>query len=303
VAPTPSVMTTSVSDMETAYTDAAGRTSPDHTELGAGDVTGMTLYAGLYKWGTGLLISAGGVTISGSASDVWIFQVAQNLEVANGAIITLGGAAQAKNIYWQVGGQVTLGTTSQMKGIILCQTAIVISTGATLVGRAMAQTQVTLDANSVTAPADITAPTVTATFPLDKATSAAINKTVYATFSKSMDPTTITASTFTLMYANNKTVVPGTVTYAGLTAVFTPASNLTASTAYTATITIAAKDKAGNPMAANKVWTFTTGAYTAGGTPVPPSATTVPGFPLVVVGTFSVLGVALIARKRKKLAV
>jgi hypothetical protein len=153
--PTPTKMTTAVSDMETAYTDAAGRTSPDYTELYAGDVTGKTLTHGLYKWSTGLLVSAGGVTISGAASDVWIFQIAQNLELANGAIVTLSGGAKASNIFWQVAGQVTLGTTAAMKGIILCQTAIAMGTGATLNGRALTQTAITLDANTITGPATV----------------------------------------------------------------------------------------------------------------------------------------------------
>jgi len=150
--PTPTNMTTAVSDLETAYTDAAGRTLPDYTELYSGDLTGKTLTPGLYNWSTGVLVSAAGATISGSASDVWIFQIAQNLELADGAIVTLNGGAQASNIFWQVAGQVTLGTTAAMKGIILCQTAIVMSTGATLNGRALAQTAVTLDANAVTGP-------------------------------------------------------------------------------------------------------------------------------------------------------
>jgi hypothetical protein len=147
--PTPTMLTTAISDMETAYTDAAGRTSPDHTELGAGDITSMTLAPGLYKWSTGVLIGAAGVTLSGGASDVWIFQIAQDLTVANGAIVTLSGGAQAPTIFWQVAGQVTLGTTSQFKGIILCQTLIEINTGAQLEGRALAQTAVTLDSNNV----------------------------------------------------------------------------------------------------------------------------------------------------------
>jgi hypothetical protein len=155
--PTPTKMTTAVSDMETAYTNAAGRTSPDYTELYTGNVTGQTLTHGLYMWSTGVVVSAGGVTISGTASDVWIFQIAQNLELANGAIVTLSGDAQASNIFWQVAGQVTLGTTAALKGIILCQTLIEMQTGATLNGRALAQTAVTLDANTVTSPATGTA--------------------------------------------------------------------------------------------------------------------------------------------------
>ncbi|MDO8517311.1 MAG: ice-binding family protein [Nanoarchaeota archaeon] len=147
-APTPTKMTTAISDMETAYTDAAGRTLPTATELGAGDISGLTITPGLYKWGTGVIIN-NGVTLSGGANDIFIFQIAQDLTVGNGAIITLSGGAQAKNIFWQVGGQTTLGTTSQFNGNILSQTAIVLNTGATLNGKALAQTAVTLDANTI----------------------------------------------------------------------------------------------------------------------------------------------------------
>ena len=150
--PTPSKMTTAIGDMETAYTNAAGRPIPDYTELYAGDVTGQTLTPGLYKWGSGVLVSAAGVTISGSATDVWIFQIGGNLILADGAHVTLIGGAKASNIFWQVAGQTTLGTAAAMKGIILCQTAIVLTTGATLEGRALAQSAVTLDANSVVNP-------------------------------------------------------------------------------------------------------------------------------------------------------
>ena len=146
--PTPTKMTTAVSDMETAYTDAAGRASPDYTELFTGDITGQTLTPGLYKWSTGVLVSAGGVTISGSASDVWIFQIAGDLTLVNGAIVALSGGAQASNIFWQVAGQTTLGTTSDFKGIILCKTLIAMQTGATFDGRALAQSAVTLDGNT-----------------------------------------------------------------------------------------------------------------------------------------------------------
>ncbi|HEX9906871.1 MAG TPA: ice-binding family protein [Thermoplasmata archaeon] len=150
--PTPTTMTTAVSDMELAYTDAAGRTTPDAIDLGAGDITSMTLDPGLYKWGTSVSIAAAGVTISGSASSVWIFQMTGDLLVADAAIVTLSGGALASNIFWQVAGQATLGTTSQMKGIILSQTAIVMNNGATLEGRALAQTAVTMDANTVVEP-------------------------------------------------------------------------------------------------------------------------------------------------------
>jgi hypothetical protein len=153
--PTPAKMTAAISDMETAYTDAAGRTTPDVTELGAGDISGKTLEPGLYKWGTGVLITNAGVTLSGSDTDVWIFQIAGNLTVNNGAIVTLSGGALAKNIFWQVGGGVgvELGTTAQFHGVVLAQKAITVNTDTTVSGRLLAQSAVTLEGNPVTQPA------------------------------------------------------------------------------------------------------------------------------------------------------
>ena len=150
--PTPANMTAAVSDMQTAFSDAAGRTLPDFTELGAGNISGLTLVPGLYKWGTGVLITGVGVTLSGGANDVWIFQIAQDLTVNNSAIVTLVGGAQAKNIFWQVAGQATLGTAADFKGILLSQTLIALNTGAKMSGRALSQTAVTLNATAITAP-------------------------------------------------------------------------------------------------------------------------------------------------------
>jgi hypothetical protein len=149
--PTPTNLTTAVNDMQTAYVDAAGRTTPTATELGAGDISGLTISPGLYKWGTGVNVNSD-VTLSGGSNDVWIFQIAQGLTVASGRKIILSGGAQAKNIFWQVGSSVDIGTTAQFNGNILAQTAIVLRTGATLNGRALSQTAVTLDSNTVTNP-------------------------------------------------------------------------------------------------------------------------------------------------------
>lgn len=149
--PTPANLTAAVLDMQTAYTNAAGRTLPDFTELGAGNITGKTLEPGLYKWGTGVSLS-GAVTLNGDANAVWIFQIAQNLTVGNGASVNLTGGALASNVFWQVAGQATLGTTAAFKGIILSKTLISFNTGATLTGRALAQTAVTLNATTITNP-------------------------------------------------------------------------------------------------------------------------------------------------------
>ncbi len=149
--PTSANLTTAVLNMEAAYTDAAGRSLPDYTELGTGDIGGMTLAPGLYKWGTGVSIPAN-VTLAGGPDDVWIFQIAGNLTQSNGVKVILKGGALAKNIFWQVAGAVEHGTTSHFEGVMMSQTAITYKTGATLNGRALAQTAVVLDANTVVEP-------------------------------------------------------------------------------------------------------------------------------------------------------
>lgn len=149
--PAPAYMTTAVSDMEIAFTDAAGR-APTVTELGAGNIGGMTLARGVYKWGTGLLIPTD-VTLSGSSSDVFIFQIAQGLTVSSGTQVNLTGGVLAKNVFWQVSGAVDLGTTSHLEGVVLTQTAVALHTGASIEGRLLAQTAVTLDSSTVIEPA------------------------------------------------------------------------------------------------------------------------------------------------------
>ena len=145
-------LTAAVGDMEAAYLDASGRTSPDFTELGAGEIGGLTLAPGLYKWGTGLLISTD-VTLSGGPTDVWILQVAGTLNQANATRVTLTGGALAKNIFWQVGDTVTIGTTAHFEGVVLGKTLVAVNTGASANSRLLAQTAVTLQMNAVTQPA------------------------------------------------------------------------------------------------------------------------------------------------------
>lgn len=149
--PTPINLTTAVNNMTTAYNDAAGRLSPDFLELGAGNIGGKTLTPGLYKWTTSVTMPAS-ITISGGANDVWIFQISGDLLMSNAVNMTLTGGAQAKNIFWQVAGQATFGTTSHVEGVILSMTGITFQTGASMNGVALAQTAIVLDGNAITKP-------------------------------------------------------------------------------------------------------------------------------------------------------
>ncbi|MGD0088697.1 MAG: Ig-like domain-containing protein [Planctomycetota bacterium] len=107
--------------------------------------------------------------------------------------------------------------------------------------------------------ADTTPPTVSFTSPTNGAVAVPINRIISVAFSKAMDPLTLTTTTFTVT-GPGATPVTGTVAYIGTTATFTPAGNLATSTPYTATITTGAKDLAGNALASNFAWSFTTGA-------------------------------------------
>ena len=146
------LLTTAVGDMGIAYTDAAGRPNPDFVNLGAGEIGGLTLLPGLYKWNTDVSISSD-VTLSGGPNDVFIFQISGTLAEAPAMKVTLAGGVQAKNVFWQTAGAVSLGTTAHFEGTILSKTMVAMNTGASINGRLLAQTAVTLQSNTVTEPA------------------------------------------------------------------------------------------------------------------------------------------------------
>jgi len=147
----PNLLTVAVGDMETAYTDAAGRSLPDFVDLGAGLIGGLTLVPGLYKWNTKVSIATD-VTLSGGPNDVWIFQIAGTLIQASATRVILEGGAQPRNIFWQTSGAVAIGTTAHFEGIILSKTMIAMKTSASINGRLFAQTAVSLEKNAVTRP-------------------------------------------------------------------------------------------------------------------------------------------------------
>jgi len=147
----PALLTAAVSDMQAAYTDAAGRSSPDFTNLGGGAIGGLTLVPGLYKWTTGVTI-ASNVTFNGGPNDVWIMQVSGVLSEAVSAAVILTGGAQAKNIFWAVN-SAALSASAHMEGNILSAAGITLAANASVNGRLFAQTAVTLSQNTVNKPA------------------------------------------------------------------------------------------------------------------------------------------------------
>ncbi|HWQ65359.1 MAG TPA: PKD domain-containing protein, partial [Methanospirillum sp.] len=157
LSPTPAMLTTAVSNMEAAYTEAAGRVPSTATELYAGNLGGRTLAPGVYKWSTGVLIpTATDLTLDagGDEDAVWIFQIAEDLTMGYASHVVLINGAQAARVYWQIGGEtgVTIGPGAHAEGNILAQKAITMDSGASLHGRALAQTAVTLISNTITRP-------------------------------------------------------------------------------------------------------------------------------------------------------
>ena len=282
-------------DLTAAYNDAAGRT------LGAialaGNLGGMTLVPGLYKSTSSLEISSGDLTLDaqGDASAVYVFGMASTLVTTTGRKVILAGGAQAANIYWQVGSSATLGVSSVFKGNILALASITANNGASVEGRLLARTAaVTLDNNVVTVaaasvpPVDTIAPLVSAATPLSGATGVAIGSTITARFSEAMSASSINAATFTLKQGVPDAIQPGivdrpamggTVSYAGGAATFTPGLNLSPQTLYTATITKGVADLAGNHLASDMIWSFTTAPRVVAGDPGP----------MIPLGTFEIL--------------
>ena len=106
----------------------------------------------VYKWGTAVIVPTS-ITLRGSSTDVWIFQIAQTLTMASSTSMILEGGARPENIFWQVSEGVSLGTTAHLEGIVMAKTAITLGAAASVNGRLMSQTAVTLISNTIVEPA------------------------------------------------------------------------------------------------------------------------------------------------------
>ena len=144
----PSLLGNGVRAMQKAYNDAAGRT-PTVFALGNGNIGGLTIPPGTYNWTTPVSIGSN-VTLAGHKSDVWIFQVAQDMDITAGSAVKISGGGLASNVFWQVGGKVTMESSSHLEGIVLAKQQIALKTSASVHGRLYTQTAVTLQMNAIT---------------------------------------------------------------------------------------------------------------------------------------------------------
>jgi hypothetical protein len=150
-AATASELTAAVSDMETAYNDAAGRTNGDlaRTNIGAGDISGEILTPGVYTFTIPIHFSAD-IAFQGDENDVFIIQTTESLQQDAGTKVLLLGGVQAKNIFWQVATSASVGADAQMQGVLLAKTDVVFMAGSYLNGRVLAQTACNLQEATIT---------------------------------------------------------------------------------------------------------------------------------------------------------
>jgi hypothetical protein len=135
-------------DLVAAYLYAEGATAPAPAIV-AGDQGGTTLYPGIYKSTSTLLIQSGDLTLDaqGDANAVWIFQIASDFTTVGGSPypspaggnVILSGGAQAKNVYWQVGSSAIIGDYTSFKGNILALTSITMNAYSRAQGRMLTQ--------------------------------------------------------------------------------------------------------------------------------------------------------------------
>ena len=171
----PEILLEAMGDLTTAFNDAAGR-SPIPTgpflNPGAGNLGGLNLAAGLYKFTSTALITGSDLTLTGGPDDVWIFQIAADLQVGTTVHVILAGGAQARNIFWQVGTSAVIGTFSVFKGTILANQSITMNTSSAMDGRALASVA------GVTFNGDVSGSQITATPPVVTSINRATNGTV-----------------------------------------------------------------------------------------------------------------------------
>eukprot|EP00527_Entomoneis_sp_CCMP2396_P002097 CAMPEP_0198143912 /NCGR_PEP_ID=MMETSP1443-20131203/11638_1 /TAXON_ID=186043 /ORGANISM="Entomoneis sp., Strain CCMP2396" /LENGTH=182 /DNA_ID=CAMNT_0043807217 /DNA_START=28 /DNA_END=576 /DNA_ORIENTATION=- len=149
--PTPVKMTTAVGDMETAYLSATMAPNSDaaRINLNGGLLGGLNLTSGVYTFQTDILITSD-VFLDGPENAVFILQTTGAVFLNNGVKVHLTGGAKAENVFWQVAGNVIVGTTAVMQGTLLVKTDVLFMTGSTLIGSVLTQTACNLQMATIT---------------------------------------------------------------------------------------------------------------------------------------------------------
>jgi Ice-binding-like len=155
--PTPTELTTATAtDATAAFNDVDNNKTVGvgNLDLGtAGNITGLDLAPGVYEWTTGVTVDAAStVTLTGGPTAVWVFKIPGGITMNPGATVTLVGGALPQNVFWRAGGVVALNTTANLKGIVLSSSSVTLADGASVNGRLIATTNVTLIHNTVTRP-------------------------------------------------------------------------------------------------------------------------------------------------------
>jgi len=139
--------------LTTAYNNAAGQACT--LDLTGQDLGGLVLTPGVYCFSTSAQLT-GTLTLNGqgNAAAIWIFKIGSTLTTASGSSVVMSGSGSQCNVFWQVGSSATVGTSTSLVGNILALTSITMTTGANLIGRALARNgAVTLDTNNINASA------------------------------------------------------------------------------------------------------------------------------------------------------
>jgi hypothetical protein len=133
--PGDAAVTTALTDLNTAYTNAAGRTADAVLSVTIYDLGSNTKTPGVYEIGTDAAMT-GTLTLNGAG--IYIFQIGGNLTTATNSIVSLTNGAQWSDVFWQVGSSATLGTNSAFEGTIMANTSIQVNSGATMSARLLA---------------------------------------------------------------------------------------------------------------------------------------------------------------------
>jgi hypothetical protein len=150
--PTPAALASAVDAMQRAVADAAGRAS-EIVDLDGGALLRRTLVTGVYHWNGAVTVPLD-VKLDGSADDVWIFQVAGDLTIADGVQVRMiGDPPVPRHVFWQVSGQATLGSGAHLEGVVLAGQAVALRAGASVAGRVLSQGTISADAATVVEPA------------------------------------------------------------------------------------------------------------------------------------------------------